>query len=73
MIFSPDYLFITMANAGVDPASSLYIGDMSIGHQATNRLGIDCLHENWDYETPVTNNNIDSIKKLLVFFMNKGI
>ena len=46
---APDHLLIAMADAGVDPADSIYVGDMETDWMAACRAGIDHVHAAWGY------------------------
>jgi phosphoglycolate phosphatase len=53
---APDHLLMAMAQTGVDPAETLYIGDMAADHEAAKRAGIDYAHAAWGYgQTPADN------------------
>ncbi len=53
---APDHLLMAMAQTGVDPAETLYVGDMSADHEAAKRAGIDYAHAEWGYgQTPADN------------------
>src|SRR5260221_473081 len=50
---APDHLLMAMAQTGVDPAETVYIGDMAADHEAAKRAGIDYAHAGWGYgQTP---------------------
>lgn len=46
---APDHLLMAMVQAGVDPAETVYIGDMAADHEAARRAGIDYAHASWGY------------------------
>jgi HAD superfamily hydrolase (TIGR01509 family) len=46
---APDHLLLAMAQVGVDPAETLYVGDMAADHEAAVRAGIDYAHAAWGY------------------------
>jgi phosphoglycolate phosphatase-like HAD superfamily hydrolase len=46
---APDHLLMAMAQAGSDPAETVYIGDMAADHEAARRAGIDYAHADWGY------------------------
>lgn len=46
---APDHLLMAMAQASVDPAETIYIGDMAADHEAAKRAGIDYAHAAWGY------------------------
>jgi HAD superfamily hydrolase (TIGR01549 family) len=46
---APDHLLMAMAEAGVDPADTLFVGDMETDWQASRRAGIDYVHAAWGY------------------------
>lgn len=50
---APDHLLMAMAQTGVDPVETIYIGDMAADHEAAKRAGIDYAHADWGYgQTP---------------------
>jgi len=49
---APDHLLMAMAEAGEDPADSLFMGDMDTDWQAGCRAGIDYVHAGWGYGNP---------------------
>lgn len=49
---APDYLLLAMAEAGEDPADTLFMGDMETDWQAACRAGIDYVHAAWGYGAP---------------------
>lgn len=53
---APDYLLLAMAECGVDPAESLFIGDMDTDYEAAQRAGIDYIHASWGYAENPTGN-----------------
>jgi HAD superfamily hydrolase (TIGR01509 family) len=46
---APDHLLMAMVQASVDPAETIYIGDMAADHEAAKRAGIDYAHAAWGY------------------------
>ena len=46
---APDHLLMAMAQTGVDPVDTLYVGDMVADHEAAKRAGIDYAHAEWGY------------------------
>ncbi len=46
---APDHLLVAMAEAGEDPADTLFMGDMDTDWQAARRAGIDYVHAGWGY------------------------
>jgi phosphoglycolate phosphatase len=46
---APDHLLAAMVEVGVDPAETLYIGDMEADHEAALRAGVDYVHAAWGY------------------------
>jgi phosphoglycolate phosphatase len=46
---APDHLLLAMAQTGVDPLETLYVGDMTADHQAAVRARIDYAHAAWGY------------------------
>ncbi len=50
---APDHLLMAMAQTSVDPAETLYVGDMAADHEAAKRAGVDYAHAEWGYgQTP---------------------
>ncbi len=50
---APDHLLIAMAEAGEDPADTLFVGDMETDWRAACRAGIDYVHASWGYGEPL--------------------
>lgn len=50
---SPDHVLVAMAEAGEDPADTLFVGDMETDWQAAQRAGIDYVHAMWGYGRPL--------------------
>lgn len=50
---APDHVLMAMAEAGEDPADTLFMGDMETDWQAAQRAGIDYVHANWGYGRPL--------------------
>lgn len=46
---APDHLLLAMAQTGVDPSETLYVGDMTADHEAAVRARIDYAHAAWGY------------------------
>ena len=46
---APDHLLMAMAECNVDPAESIYVGDMDSDAEAAFRAGIDYAHARWGY------------------------
>jgi phosphoglycolate phosphatase-like HAD superfamily hydrolase len=46
---APDHLLMAIARTNVDPAETVYIGDMDVDHQAAMRAGVDYMHAAWGY------------------------
>jgi phosphoglycolate phosphatase len=62
---APDHLLLAMAEAGVDPKDTVYIGDMDTDYQAAVRAGIDYVHASWGYGLPIEAvPSLDSIDQL---------
>jgi HAD superfamily hydrolase (TIGR01509 family) len=51
---APDSLLLALTDVGVDPAETVYIGDMAVDQQAACRAGVAYLHAGWGYGTPGT-------------------
>lgn len=49
---APDYLLLAMAEVGVDPGDTVYVGDMDTDYEAAVRAGIDYIHAAWGYGSP---------------------
>ena len=66
---APDHLLLAMAEAGVDPKETVYIGDMDTDYQAAVRAGIDYIHASWGYGLPIdaiaSLNSIDQLPNFL--------
>jgi HAD superfamily hydrolase (TIGR01509 family) len=50
---APDHALMAMAEAGEDPADTLFVGDMDTDWQAARRAGIDYVHAGWGYGEPI--------------------
>lgn len=63
---APDHLLLAMAESQIDPADTVYIGDMDSDFEAAKRAGIDYLHAHWGYGTAPTDGTpaLSSIKEL---------
>lgn len=62
---APDHLLLAMAEAGVDPKETIYVGDMETDYQAAVRAGIDYVHASWGYGFPLDSiSSLDSIDQL---------
>ncbi len=46
---APDLLLAALADARSDPADAVYVGDMSVDHEAACRAGIAFAHAAWGY------------------------
>lgn len=65
---APDHLLVAMAEAGEDPAHTLFVGDMETDWQAARRAGIDYVHAGWGYgEPPESISTLESISQLPLF------
>ncbi len=65
---APDHLLLAMAESGVDPKETIYVGDMETDHQAATRAGIDYVHASWGYGLPIPSiAALDSIDQLPEF------
>ena len=66
---APDHLLVAMAEAGEDPADTLFMGDMDTDWQAARRAGIDYVHAGWGYgvlpEPVPTLASIDELPKFI--------
>ena len=49
---APDPLMLAMVDAGVDPADTIYVGDMAVDQQAARRAGVAYAHAAWGYGHP---------------------
>jgi len=49
---APDQLLLAMARSNIDPADSIYVGDMDTDFEAARRAGIDFAHASWGYGSP---------------------
>ena len=59
---APDHLLLAMAETQIDPADTVFIGDMETDHQAAVRAGIDYIHASWGYGPAIL--GIKSIKSI---------
>jgi phosphoglycolate phosphatase len=65
---APDHLLVAMAEAGEDPADTLFVGDMETDWQAACRAGIDYVHAGWGYGEPLPSiPTLESISQLPLF------
>jgi phosphoglycolate phosphatase len=65
---APDHILVAMAEAGEDPADTLFVGDMETDWQSACRAGIDYVHAGWGYGAPLeTIPTLDSISQLPKF------
>lgn len=65
---APDHLLVAMAEAGEDPADTIFVGDMETDWQAACRAGIDYVHAGWGYGEPLPSiPTLDSISQLPYF------
>lgn len=63
---APDYLLLAMAEAMIDPADCVYVGDMDTDHEAARRAQIDYIHAAWGYGGSLSGvQTIHSINQLL--------
>lgn len=46
---APDHLLRAMATVGVDPAETVYLGDMAVDAEAARRAGCRYVHATWGY------------------------
>lgn len=49
---SPDPLLFAVATSNVDPAQTVFVGDMDSDAEAARRAGIDYVHVAWGYGAP---------------------
>lgn len=49
---APDHLLMAMAEVNVDPADTIYVGDMDADSEAAARAGVDYVHAVWGYGRP---------------------
>jgi HAD superfamily hydrolase (TIGR01549 family) len=62
---APDHVLIAMAEAGEDPADTLFVGDMETDWQAACRAGVDYAHAGWGYGEPIKSvHTLHSISEL---------
>jgi phosphoglycolate phosphatase len=62
---APDHLLMSMAEAGEDPADTLFVGDMETDWQAACRAGVDYVHAGWGYGEPIESvQTLNSISEL---------
>lgn len=62
---APDHVLIAMAEAGEDPADTLFVGDMETDWQAACRAGVDYAHAGWGYGEPIASvHTLNSILEL---------
>jgi HAD superfamily hydrolase (TIGR01509 family) len=67
---APDHVLVAMAEAGEDPADTLFMGDMETDWQAAQRAGIDYVHASWGYGRPLDSTPaLDSILDLPKFIL----
>ncbi len=65
---APDHVLLAMADAGEDPAHTLFVGDMETDWQAACRAGIDYVHAAWGYGPRLASvPTLDSISELSNF------
>lgn len=46
---APDHFILAMSKAGVQPANTVYVGDMDVDFKAAQNAGIDYIHAGWGY------------------------
>lgn len=62
---APDHALVAMAEAGVDPRETIFVGDMETDWQCARRAGIDYVHAGWGYGEPIASvTNLKSISEL---------
>lgn len=62
---APDHVLMAMAEAGEDPADTLFVGDMETDWQAACRAGVDYVHAGWGYGEPIRSvHTLNSISEL---------
>lgn len=62
---APDHVLVAMAEAGEDPADTLFVGDMDTDWQAACRAGVDYAHAGWGYGDPIKSvHTLNSIMEL---------
>jgi phosphoglycolate phosphatase len=65
---APDHLLMAMAEAGEDPADTIFVGDMETDWQAACRAGTDYVHAGWGYGEPLQSiPTLESISQLPLF------
>lgn len=62
---APDMLMVAMAEAGVDPSETIYVGDMSVDQQAARRAGCSYAHASWGYGEQSHVETLQSMEDLL--------
>ncbi len=55
---APDHLLVAMAEVHVDPAETVYIGDMDADYEAASRARIDYVHAAWGYGQSVPESTV---------------
>ena len=67
---APDHVLVAMAEAGEDPADTLFVGDMETDWQTACRANIEYVHAAWGYGHLLDNvPAIDSISELPKFIL----
>lgn len=62
---APDHVLMAMAEAGEDPAHTLFVGDMETDWQAARRAGVAYVHAGWGYGEPIESvRTLNSISEL---------
>jgi phosphoglycolate phosphatase len=62
---APDHVLMAMAEAGEDPADTLFLGDMETDWQAACRAGVAYVHAGWGYGEPIESvRTLNSISEL---------
>ena len=60
---APDSILVAMAEAGVDPKDTVYIGDMLVDFEASVRAKVDYIHAEWGYQS-IPFNQVVKIKSI---------
>ena len=65
---APGLLMLAMVDAGVDPADTLFVGDMQVDLEAARRAGVSFVHAAWGYgRVPAGCASITSARQLVRF------
>ena len=66
----PDPLLRAMLQCHSDPAETVYIGDMQVDYECTQRAGVDYVHVDWGYGSckaaPARAKNTEQLKDLIL-------